>query len=380
VRIIQVVPSLAAGGLERVATTLALRLAGTGDDVVVATSTEHTHQALERELRDAGLRVARIPRPRPRPVRLLRSALALAALIRREHPDLLHAHNPAAGAVAALARRLARRSDLPVVVTFHGLVDGGEGRAARLLRAAADVVVGVSPAATAELVRAGLPQARTATVLNGVDAVAAPPRSEIRARLDVSDDAELVVTVGRYREEKNQELLLEAAALLAPERPRLRVLLAGVGPLEEQLRARIGELDLGEVATLTGHREDAAEIVAAADVATLTSNREALGLTLLEAMAAGTAVVGTAVGGIPEVVEDRVNGLLVPPRDAKALAAAIALLLDDASLRARLVEQGRSTVANRFSTAAMTSAYREVYERALRSRSARRRTGASPSK
>lgn len=379
-RIIQVVPSLAAGGLERIATTLSVRLAGSGDDIVVAMSSDHTNRAFEAELRGAGVRIVLIPRPRPRPVQALRAALALAALIRRERPDLLHVHNPAAAAATALAVRFARRPDLPLVVTFHGLVDGGERRAARLLSATADVVVGVSPAATAQLVQAGLSEERTATVMNGVDLVATEPRSEVRKRLGVADDAELVVSVGRYRKEKNQALLLEAAALLAPERPRLRVLLVGEGPLETELRTLASGLGLDDIATVTGYRQDAAAVAGAADVATLTSDREALGLVLLEAMAAGTPVIGTAVGGIPEVVQDGITGLLVEPRDAQALAAAISRLLDDPALRARIADGGRTAVAKRFSTEAMTAGYREAYERARRNRSAKRRAGARPSK
>ena len=378
-RIIQVVPSLAAGGLERVATTLTLRLAADGDDVLVCTRGASTHRAFLDELTAAGIPIEIVPRPRPRPDLMLRSGIAIARAVRSFGPDVIHAHNPAASGAAAVARLLARRGRVPIVTTFHGLVGGGTSAAARILRATADVVVGIGPAATRELVRAGLDEAHTATVLNAVDARPVRPRDEVRAELGVSG-AELVVTVGRYRAEKNQALLLQATRLIAPRRPRLRVLLVGIGPMEDELRRRVTALGLDGVATVTGLRADAVDVAAAADVVTLTSTREGLGLTLIEAMAAGTPVIGTAVGGIPDVVDDGRTGLLVPPGDAEALAAAIERLLDDREEAARLARAAREEVASRFGVDGMASGYRQVYERALRTRATARRAGARPSK
>jgi glycosyltransferase involved in cell wall biosynthesis len=379
VRIIQIVPVLEAGGLERIATTLSVRLAAGGDRVVVCTAGAHYHLAFRDELRMAGVPIVLTARPERRPDRLLRATFALARTIRGERPDVLHAHNPIAAVAGAAARRLARRPDLPVVATYHGLVGGETSAAARLLRATADVVVGVGPAATADLVRAGLDEARTETVLNAV--VAEPTRApaDVRRELDVTD-AELVVTIGRYRPEKDQALLLEAVARLAPSRPRLRALLVGGGPLEADLRARVAELGLDGVAHVVGLRADAVDVAAAADVVTLTSIREGLGLTLIEAMAVGTPTIGTAVGGILDVIDDGRTGLLVPSGDADALAAAIARLLDDADLARRLADAGRAEVAARFSVEAMVEGYRAVYARALRSRPSARRAGARPSK
>jgi glycosyltransferase involved in cell wall biosynthesis len=379
VRIIQVIPSLAAGGLERVATTLTLELHRAGDRVVVCTRGATHHRRFLEELEAAAVPIVRIHRPRPRPDLLLRAAVDLARVVRRERPDLLHAHNPAAAAAAATARVLAGRRDLPVVATFHGLVTGSAASAVRLLRRAADVVVAVSPAAADELVEAGLGRGRVATVLNAVAVPELRPREEVRRELGL-EDAELVVTVGRYRAEKNQRLLIEAARLLAPERPRLRALIVGIGDLEEELRAQAREAGLGDVVTVTGLRPDPVDLAGAADVVTLTSTREALGLTLLEAMAAGTPVIGTAVGGIPDAVDDGRTGLLVPSGDARALADALRRLLDDRELARRLAAAGREEVERRFSVAAMTAGYRAVYDSALRARPARRRTGASPSK
>src|SRR5207247_177453 len=104
-------------------------------------------------------------------------------VVRRERPDVVHAHNPAASAASAVARVLARRADLPIVTTYHGLVSGRATAAARLLRATADVVVGIGPAATSELVRAGIERDHLATVLNAVDARTTRPPGSVRAEL-----------------------------------------------------------------------------------------------------------------------------------------------------------------------------------------------------
>ncbi|HWG56061.1 MAG TPA: glycosyltransferase, partial [Gaiellaceae bacterium] len=189
-------------------------------------------------------------------------------------------------------------------------------------------------------------------------------------------DSELVVTVGRYTEQKNHHVLLDALALLAPERPRLRALLVGVGELEEELVRRTTELDLEGVVTITGERNDAIDITAAADVFALSSDWEGLPLALLEAMALGTPVVATAVNGVPDAISDGDNGLLVPRRDPAALAQALARVLDDDELRRRLGSRARAWAAAQCSEAAMTSGYLGVYASVLERR---RRSGASPS-
>ena len=104
-RIVQLIPSLAVGGLERVATTLTLALHARGEDVVVCTRGARIHVELQQSLQDAGVPLIRIPRPKPRPRDLLAAARALAPVLRERRPDVVHAHNPAAAVAAALARR-----------------------------------------------------------------------------------------------------------------------------------------------------------------------------------------------------------------------------------------------------------------------------------
>ena len=178
------------------------------------------------------------------------------------------------------------------------------------------------------------------------------------------------MTVGRYVAEKNQALLLEAVTHIDPPP---RTLVVGYGPRENELRELAVSLGLHSV-TVTGERNDAADLIAAADVFALSSEHEALPIVVLEAMALGTPVVSTDVGGIPDVVTDGETGLLVPSGDAPALARAIELVLGNRGLADDLAAAGRRFAAEHCSVAAMTGSYLELYTEEIA-----RRVGASPS-
>jgi glycosyltransferase involved in cell wall biosynthesis len=369
-RVLQVIPVLAFAGLERVATMLTLGLSTRVADVTACTSGTVDEAPFEDALRAAGVRIEHIPRPRPRPRPLLSSARALARAFRHRDPHVVHAHNPAAGAAAALARALARRPDIAIVTTYHGVLPSRMGRATRALSLSSDFVVGCGPTATSQLRALGLSIDHSATVFNAVEAVPTRSAAEIRQELGV-EEAELIVTVGRHVEEKNQALLLDAVALLAGRRPRLHAVLVGDGPLRDELRAQIGELGLEERVTLAGERPDAVDVIAASDVFVLSSSNEALPLVVLEAMALGRPVVATDVGGVGDAVQHEQSGLLVPPGDAPALAAAIERLLDDKELSGRLGAQAREFAVSHCSVEAMIESYSTIYAQAVTGRRAR---------
>ena len=327
-------------------------------------------RGFEKAVREGGLTLERIPRPRPRPAHLVRAALALGPIFRRERPHVVHAHNPAASIAAALARRLVRQPEIAIVSTYHGVPEARMLRAARVLRLTSDVVVGIGPTSTQHLRERGLSASRSATVYNAVEPRVSRSREDVRREF-AAEDAELVVAVGRYAQQKNPVLFLEAIAVLAPKRPSLRALLVGTGPLEDLLRTRIAELNLGGIAVLTGFRTDAADIIAAADALAVTSSWEALGLVVLEAMLLGCPVVSTAAGGVGDLVRDGETGLLVPRGDEQALAAAIARVLDDEPLRKRLTANARDFAERTSSVEAMVDQYAELYVTAASARRAR---------
>lgn len=186
-------------------------------------------------------------------------------------------------------------------------------------------------------------------------------REAWRAQAGVPPEAFLLVNVSRLSPEKNQALMIAAFRQLAAERPALHLVLAGDGPAREALRRQAAQADLGRRVHFLGARADIPEILAAADLFLLSSNFEGNPLCVMEAMAAGRAVVSTAVGGIPELVTDGVAGLLVPAGDAGAFAAAIARLHGNAALRRACEQAAAEHAARAFDVGAMARAYAELY-------------------
>lgn len=257
----------------------------------------------------------------------VRGAAGFAALLRRERPDVLHCQDRRAGLVGRVAARAAR---VPVVFTLHGAPDGlsylvrGNLRAAPersrdrlyylhaerwLARLGGGLIVSPSEAIAEYLRRhVGVPTAQVRVVPNGVDLARFSPGGPGGAG---------VLWLGLMGEVKRLDVLLSALALA----PDVRAVLAGDGPLRPTVAARAAEL--GGRVSLPGFVADPVGVLRAADAFVLCSAAENLPLSLLQAMACGLPVVATRVGGIPEVVRDGVDGLLVPPGDPAALAAAL---------------------------------------------------------
>ena len=295
----------------------------------------------------------------------LDGALRLARLLRRERVDVLHTHTLAAA--NALARVAGRLAGVAVVSHLHianhfrpatrAVVAGLDNTTARLAAA----LVAVSEDTRRAYEEQGYPH-RIRVVYNGVAAATADANG-LREELSIPADASLVAEVGRLCDVKGQRELIDAVARV----PGARVVLVGAdleqgGAYERALRDRADALGVSDRVVFAGYRDDAARIVAAADVLALPSWTEGLPLVVLEAMALGRPVVATAVGGTPELVADGETGLLVPPRDVPALAAALQRVLDDASLRRRLGDEGRRRVAERFSAEAMTRDVLALYD------------------
>jgi glycosyltransferase involved in cell wall biosynthesis len=165
-------------------------------------------------------------------------------------------------------------------------------------------------------------------------------RAQARTALGL-DPTDLVIgTVGNFTRKKNQQMMLHATALLAERMPNVRIVLIGTGPLEENLRRLAVRLGIGDRTIFTGSRDDVLELLPGFDVFCLSSQFEGLSIALVEAMATGIACVATAVGGIPEVIEDGVSGLLVPAGATTALADTLERVLLDESLKSRLADEG----------------------------------------
>lgn len=294
---------------------------------------------------------------------------ALRAAAARSGTDLIHAHGYKADIYAALAFRGAQRPAL--VSTCHTWYDNDlavrvYGAVDRWVLRGFEEVVAVSAEVRERLVSAGVAPERISTVRNGIDTrrfetIAAARRPQQTEPLTVG-------LVGRLAQEKGVDLFLRAAAVLQPKWPAVRFVVAGEGPERAALEGLRAELGLAQSVELAGALGDMAAFYAGIDVMVSASRQEGLPMALLEGMSAALPVVATTVGEVPSVVVDGETGLLVPPNDPEALAAAIGTLLASPELRSRLGAGGRRRAQEVFSAERMTSDYVRVYRRALERR------------
>ncbi len=210
-----------------------------------------------------------------------------------------------------------------------------------------------------------LPRGRFRVIPNAPAAQPAPPgfdREGFRRALGGDDTRRLVVTIARLQREKGVADLIVAAGRLRDRFEGLRFAVAGSGAEEDSLRRQVEEAGLADTVQLLGTRSDVGSLLAAADVFCLPSHREGLPISLLEAMQAGLACVATRVGGIPDLVSDGVDGLLVDPADVDDLVMALDRVLRDADLTNAMGTRARVLVAERYSIAAAAAAYAELYD------------------
>jgi glycosyltransferase involved in cell wall biosynthesis len=207
------------------------------------------------------------------------------------------------------------------------------------------VAVSASVAESINPPRSTVRRPRVEVLLHGINLNEIRPvdcdRDRARAVLGVRHDELVIGTVGNLTRKKNQEMMLRATAILSQRVPNVRLVLIGTGPLEENLRRLAARLRIEERVTFLGSREDVLELLPGFDTFCLSSQFEGLSIALVEAMATGIPCVATAVGGMPEVVEDGVSGLLVPAGATEELATALEKVLRDETLRSRLCEAGR---------------------------------------
>jgi glycosyltransferase involved in cell wall biosynthesis len=275
----------------------------------------------------------------------------LRDLVRREGVDLVHVHSPVAAAAARTALGRCR-----IVYTEHNVWSRYHPAtwAANLATFPRnDHVFAVSEEVRASVryprpLRA-LPMPPLETLHHGLDQAAVAGWGSpdgVRAELGIAEDAPVVGNVANFKAAKDHPTLLRAAALVRERLPEVRFVLIGQGPLEPETRRLAADLGLDANVVFTGFRTDAHRLLAALDVFTLSSTYEGLPIALIEAMALGRPAVVTRVGGVPEVLADGAQGLLVPPRDPAALADGLLRLLGDPGLRARMGAAARRRAAD----------------------------------
>ena len=287
--------------------------------------------------------------------------------------DIVHFHLPYTASLGRLVVASIPSSTRPAIVyTDHSLWNKMAIVVKTLNRATIGLdqaMIVVSDAALESLPRSI--RGRAQVLVHGVDLSQADSllarrqeiRNEVRREFGVKDDDTLVVSVANLRPEKGYDVLLDATKVLADRDLPVKVVAVGRGELEEEMVARHARLHLGDRLLFAGQRDDVLRILAGADVFVLASRQEGLPVVLMEATSVGLPIVATAVGGVPEVVTDGVDGLVVPPGDPQALAEALSRVIVDPDLRTRL-GNGAKERSTMFDVArasrTIESIYREV--------------------
>ena len=294
----------------------------------------------------------------------LHAGWKLSRIIRDLRPDIVHAHDPHAVALASLALSFLTSGNCPKLVASRRVAFHLKAHAfSRWKYHQVNCFIAASNAIHQMLIGDGIDPNRVVTVYEGIDLhrIQAEPAANIHAEFWLPTHAPVVGAVAALTQEKGHRYLIDAAALVVREVPDARFVILGEGELRPVLERQIKELHLDKHVVLPGFRADILSFIKSFDLFVMSSLFEGLGTSLLDAMALSKPTVASDTGGIPEVVSHGETGLLVPPRDARALASAIGKLLQDPDRRERMGRAGLDRVNRLFSAERMVEKTIGVY-------------------
>lgn len=383
IRVVRIIARLNIGGPAIHSTLLHERLNPARFASTLVTGTEDAGEGNYLELHGRTANVEIIPDlgREIRPLRDLQTLSRLVSLMRRIKPHVVHTHTAKAGAVGRAAAILA---GVPAIVhTYHGHVLRGYFSPAKTavyrgieqsLAWRTDRLLAVTTRVRDELIALGVGKAsQYRAVPLGFDLApllaAERRRGELRAELGMGA-APLIGIVARLVPIKAHEVFLAAAAAVRQQVPAARFLIVGDGELRQTLEQQTAALGLTDAVRFLGWRADIDRLYGDIDVVALTSRNEGSPVALIEAMAAGVPVVSTEVGGVADVVEHGVSGLLAPMDDAAGIARHILTLLSDPDLRRTMGQHGRVKVAATYDAGRLVSDIETLYEDLIREKMA----------
>jgi glycosyltransferase involved in cell wall biosynthesis len=366
------------GGAERLMRAYLPMLRALGKNVRVIALNERDGNFEAEALRDAGIPVEVVPVTK---LRNIGEVLGLARRLRQIRPDIIHAHLDFATLLSAAIRPIHGSA---VVATMH-LHDSPPsfsryGMRQRLkhflMDRFVDCVICLSESEAAWLRANGVPNAPIEIIANGIETErfrVRPPaeRAALRERLGFEKDDFVVLSVAVLRPQKGLDRLVAALAAIKAQVPKARLLIVGDGPERERLVSQTAALGLGDAVRFAGFRGDIPDLMAAADLFVLPSLDDVQPTVVMEAMASGAPIVATAVGSVPDMITDGVDGMLTPPGDVPALARAILALATDGPRCEQFGRSGRATVEARFSLDHNVAATSALYDRIIAKRRAK---------
>ncbi len=313
------------------------------------------------------------------PLKDFKAILDLTRHLTTNPYQVVHTHNSKAGFVGRLSAKLAR---VPVIVhTVHGFAFHQQEppwrrflfrNLERLASHWCDRMIFISQPLIDWAVKEGISCTRKMVrIYSGIEMdrfhpVSVQEKNRLKARWGLQEPHAVIGMVSKLWEGKGHAFLIRAFRKIVEENSQARLVIVGEGYLMESLRALVSQLELSETVIFTGFLEDVPQIIATFDVAVLPSYFEGMGRVLLEAMAMEKPVVGTRVGGIPDLVEQGLNGYLVSPGNGKELASAILKILNDKDLALKMGQAGRKKMTDRFSAESMVRSIEEVYSELLK--------------
>lgn len=291
------------------------------------------------------------------------AAVRLAKIIKRHNIQIIHLHTAHAHTLGALAARVNPGCKVVVSrrVDFHI-------HSSIKYKVGIDRIIAVSEGIKRVLVKDGVPAGKISVIYDGVDL---SKFNNLRSgdylyqEFSLKKGSPIIGIVAALAPHKHHQNFLAAAKIVKEKFPAAHFLIVGEGELKKELKELCHKLELNNEVIFCGFREDVPELISILDIFVLSSCLEGMGSSLLEAMALAKPIVATNTGGIPEVVKDGLNGLLVPPRDSESLAQAIIELLKDEEKRREMGLEGRDMIRN-FSTAQMVEGTLEVYEEVVK--------------
>ena len=366
-RVFHLVETLQIGGTETQAVQTALRQHATGEQVTVGCL--RAEGPLVNSLHRADISVVEFRKPKKLlSVQGIWLVLRMAIFLRRERFHILHAHDLMSNLTGVIAARLA---DIPIIISSRRYLDlewwCGAWRnriAGWIYNQSTRVIVNSKSIRDLLVTREGVPEQKIHVIHNAIDADRFSEAIAVQdaALSSASKDSMLVAVVANmYSTVKGHATLVAAAKHVCLHAPHVLFVLIGDGTERPKLERQVKETGLQKNFLFLGARADVPQLLAACDLFVLPSESEGMPNALLEAMAAGLPAIATSVGGVPEVIEHNVTGLLVPPCQPDALSKAILALLNSEDLRHRLARAGRERVVRHFSFDRLMSVLNTLY-------------------